>query len=398
MRRGLMGKINDLRENGYRGPKPFQVDYLNGFGKRKRIHFKTQKEAERFLTTIEAEVLKAKEGLVPDWYFPKEDLTVRELYNRYAKEKIDLIEKETAQKTAKRHLNGMVNRFGDTKVSELTNMGLGQYRIEWRKSGKAENSFQTYIKKFKAMLSWGVKNGYLAKNPLNEYELEKGVKAKEKKPLDKDQIKHFMLALKDEYREELDYFILGVNTGMRIRELWTLEWNQIDIDKHEANLPEEKTKTGEARMVPLNSACMDVINRLYPKQPHRPYVLWHPTNMDGIGKRIKKLSKRFLGKPHTPHFWRVTWATLALEGKEIEGKDGKVYPVAGDLKAVAEIGGWKPKSPVLLNIYHKVSDRRKRQVANLVDIGEADAYPEPSERQEAVQTDVSRLTLNPGNA
>jgi len=391
-----MGKINDLREKGYSGPRPFQVDYLNGFGKRKRVHFKTKPEAERFLKTIEAEVLKAKEGLLPDWFFNggKEDLTVRELYNHYVEEEIDLKKKQSAQITAKRHLNGIVARFGNMKVGDLSTEEVGKYRVEWRKSGRAENSFQTYIKKFKAMLSWGVENGYIAANPLTRFKLKKRAEAK-KKPLDEDQIKRFILALKDDHREILDYFILGINTGMRISEMWTLEWNQVDIEKRTLSLPEEKTKTNAAREVPLNNHCMDVLNRLYVKKEYAPFVLWHPPSAEGITKRVKKLSRQFLGKSHTPHFWRVTFATRAFEGKEIQGKDGQFYWVRGDQKTVAEIGGWDPNSKTLVEIYQKVSERVKRETVQVVGIGESDTYPEPRDTDQAIDT---RLTLTTGNA
>jgi integrase len=219
-------------------------------------------------------VLKAKEGLVPDWFFNggDEEPTIGELYKRYLEEEIELKPKHSAQTTRRRILNGTVGRFAEIKASQLGIGKLRDSRKEWLKSGKTENSFQTYIRALKTMFSWGVKNGYIARNPLNGYELKKGVKAKEKEALDDDQIKRFIL-LKDDHREIVDYFILGINTGMRIYELWSLEWSQIDIQKRIAYIPEEKAKTNKARKVPLNNVCMDVINRLYVKKEHCPLCL-----------------------------------------------------------------------------------------------------------------------------
>jgi integrase len=162
---------------------------------------------------------------------------------------------------------------------------------------------------------------------------------------------------------------------MRIGELWSLEWNQVDIEKRTLHLPAEKTKTNAPRTVPLNNACMEVIERLYVKKEHAPFVLWHPTGPDRITKQVKKLSERFLGKAHTPHTWRVTWATRSLRGKRIRGEDGRFYWVRGDLKTVAEIGGWEPNSPILLSIYQKVSDEQKRETVEMVGIGESDILP-----------------------
>lgn len=383
-----MGKINDLREKGYNGPRPFQVDYMDVFDKRKQIHFKTRLEAERFLTTIEAEVLKAKEGLVPDWFFNggDDEPTIGELYKRYLEEEIELKPKYSAQITRRRILKGTVARFAENKTSQLGIGKLRNYRIEWLKSGETENSFQTYIRALKTMFSWGVKNGYIARNPLNGYELKKGVKAKEKEALDDDQIKRFILALKDDHGEILDYFILGINTDMRIGELWSLEWSQIDIEKRIAYIPEEKAKTNKPRKVPLNNACMDVINRLYVKREDSPYVLWHPYREDIVIREVGKLSEQFLGKRHTPHFWRVTFATRALTGKMIKAENGQIYWVRGDLKTVAEIGGWEPNSKVVVEIYQKVSEEQKRERVDLVGIGETDTYPESRDFNRPIDT------------
>jgi len=383
-----MGRIIDLKRKGYQGPRPYRVDYFDTFKKRKRIHFKTEKEAKRFLTTIEAEILKAKEGLLPDWFFNggNEELTIGQLYKHYEEEEIDLKKKESARRSAKRILNGIIQRFKKIKASHLDGGKIRDYRHECLKSGGKETSFQTRIKAFKTMLSWGVKNGYIARNPLNGYELKRGVKAEEKEALDDDQIRRFILALKDSRPEILDYFILGVNTGMRIRELWSLEWDQVDIEKRTIDLPGEKTKTNKARKVPFNNHCMDVINRLYVKKEDAPYVLWHPNSANTLTEEIGKLSKSLLGKKHTPHFWRVTFATRALRGKRIKAENGQIYWVRGDLKTVAEIGGWESNSKILVSIYQKVSEEQKRETVDLIGIGETDILPEPRDFDRAIDT------------
>jgi integrase len=394
-----MANLIDLRERGYMGRKPFRVDYIDAFGQRKRPHFKSKAEADRFRVTIEAEILKAKEGLLPDWFVAnnvkKKDLTIGELYGEYLERKIELKAKESAQASAKRLLDRVIKRFSEKKASQLTPHDIDAYHIEWLKQGKKESSFQRKTGGLKTMLSWGVTKGLVLKNPLERYTFEEKAKAAEKEALDEEQIKLFIRILREKRPGVLDYLILGVNTGMRIAEMWSLEWSQVDIEKRTIRLPEEKTKTNEARTIPLNHACMDVISRLYVKKEYAPFVLWHPSEPTGVSKEVGNLSTKFLGKRHTPHHWRVTFATLSLRGKRIKAEDGRVYWVRGDLKTVAEIGGWKPNSAILATIYQKVSEEQKRETVDLINVGEADILPAQSVSMSLDDTDTRQsLTIN----
>ncbi len=374
-----MAQMIDMRETGYKGPKPFRVDYVDVFGRRKRPHFKTKAEADRFRVAIESELQKAKEGLLPDWFVidqeERKDLTIAEVFDEYVKNKIELKTKESAQRSAVNILNGIIERYGKTRASQITVSEIDDYRKEWLKSGNKETSFQAKMKAFKTMLAWGFRRGLIVRNPLDEYEFKKGLKSEEKEALDEDEIKLFIRVLQEKRPDLLDYFIMGVNTGMRIAELWSIVWPEIDTKKRMVWLPKEKTKTNEARKVPLNNACMDVIDRLSIKKEYAPFVLWHPPGTSYITNDIAKLSKSFLGKRHTPHSWRVTFATLTLKGKRIRGEDGRVYRVRGDLRTIAEIGGWSRDSSTLLRVYQKVEEEQKREAVDLINIGEADILP-----------------------
>jgi hypothetical protein len=123
--------------------------------------------------------------------------------------------------------------------------------------------------------------------------------------------------------------------------------------------------------------------------------LWHPYREDIAIREVGKLSEQFLGKRHTPHFWRVTFATRALTGKMIKAENGQIYWVRGDLKTVAEIGGWEPNSKVLVEIYQKVSEEQKRETVDVVGIGEADILPESRDFYRAT---VSNCHWKPADA
>jgi hypothetical protein len=135
-----MANLIDLLERGYMGRKPFRVDYIDAFGQRKRPHFKSKAEADRFRVTIEAEILKAKEGLLPDWFVAnnvkKKDLTIDELYGEYLERKIELKAKESAQASAKRLLDRVIKRFSEKKASQLTPHDIDAYHIDMVEAGE----------------------------------------------------------------------------------------------------------------------------------------------------------------------------------------------------------------------------------------------------------------------
>ncbi len=353
------------------GKKLFTVDYRLPGGVRKRVCFTTRSEANKFRITVEERILKAKEGLLPDEYVQTQggDITVNDLYGIYHENKIELKKKKSAQDSAKSNIVSFVRRFEKRKASTLTPKDIDDYHVEWIKAGNAETSFQMSAKNFIGMLRWGKKHKHIGSNPLEGYGFENGAKAKQKEALTKDEIKKFKIGLEESEPRLIPFLIFGVNTGMRIREMLTLEWDQVDIEKKEVYIPEEKSKTNTARKIPLNDDCIAVIEELKKTRPDAPYVFWHLHDYNFITPLIKKFSKRYLDKEHTPHYWRVTFATRALKGRQILGVDGKMHRESADLKTVAEVGGWAPNSLVLMGIYQMVDEELKRHCVEMVDFG-----------------------------
>ena len=204
------------------------------------------------------------------------------------------------------------------------------------------------------------------------------------------------LTPKEDNETRADASGLTINTGMRLSEMWSLEWSQVDIEKRELYLPPEKVKSKRGRYVRLNGAAMEAIERLYIEKKNGLYVLYHPGTSSQITRQINRLSKRFLGKVHTPHAWRVTFATRALQGRKIRGEDGRVYRVRADLKTIATVAGWEPDSKVLLRIYAKTTEEAEREAVSFVEIGPDSSYRVP-EKADVPYTDTARRKRLPVN-
>lgn len=352
--------------------KPWAVDYVNGQGKRRRERFKKREDAKKWLAGVEAERLKSREPLTPDWFLKQRqyrDLTVGALCEIFLEDKVAYKEKASARETAEKGLRRITKELGDVKVSRLTPEIIGDFKRRFvKQEGKRMTSFHTYITRLKAVLNWGVQMGHLPGNPIKGLKVENG-KPREKEVLSDDDILKFEEKLVAEDPEIRDVFLVGINTMMRLGELYGLTWDMVDLDAREMRLPWQTTKTSESRIVPLNDTVYGVLRRRHLARGESEFVLWHPAYKEKITRRVYALSSRFLGKPHTPHFWRTTGASKALEGKEIVGEDGKTYFVAMDLKVVSQVGGWNPDAQTLVKIYEKVRSKKKQSCVDLIDTG-----------------------------
>lgn len=59
-------------------------------------------------------------------------------------------------------------------------------------------------------------------------------------------------------------FNLAIETAMRLREMFTLDWSQIDISQRTIFL--DKTKNGDKRQVPLSSVAVAMLEAVNPKE------------------------------------------------------------------------------------------------------------------------------------
>lgn len=93
-------------------------------------------------------------------------------------------------------------------------------------------------------------------------------------------------------------FEMAVETAMRMREIFTLTWDQIDLDRRTIFL--DRTKNGDNRQVPLSSVALAAIKSFRPQNAKGAAfpVLW---NGDMSVKGLKRASSRTSGR----------WATIA---------------------------------------------------------------------------------------
>jgi len=185
----------------------------------------------------------------------------------------------------KSRLGNLERYFKDIYLDEVTPLMI-QKSLAWRlKSGNSKSTANRYLALLKKLFSLAIEEGYLETNPA----------AKIKKSSEKDLLKERVLTEDEETRlKSASYPVLrsiisvALHTGMRLQEILSLRWAQVDLD--EMILTVERTKSGKARTIPLNVALHDELSRLRSLDGRTPFVFPNPKT----GKSLTTVKTAFV--------------------------------------------------------------------------------------------------------
>jgi len=167
---------------------------------------------------------------------------------------------------------GILDRYyKDVYLDEVTPLMI-QKCLAWRlRSRNSKSTANRYLALLKKMFSLAIDEGYLETNPA----------AKIKKSSEKDLLKERVLTEDEEVRlKSASYPVLrsiinvAVHTGMRLQEILSLRWTQVNFA--EMMITAERTKSGKPRTIPLNAALYDELLSLRSLDGRSPYVFPNP--------------------------------------------------------------------------------------------------------------------------
>jgi len=335
-------------------------------GKRKYIYGKTEAEAEEKLQ--EAKML-LRAGIKID-----DDITVGELAQMW----FDVEKKPNPNENTVGFWQDIINRnvlpiLSPLCVQEVRPMHIKMTMNAIQHKSKSENRHT--LQAIRGIFNFAVDNSIILKSPVPSGQKAKGVGAKEKTPLTKQQEKTLLYAL--DGTRAYDFVYLGLKTGLRRGELAALCWDCVDfknmvisvrrnlvVQRGKEHLHEYTKSETSNRQVPITQTVADML-KLKKARTKSPFVfttkdgrmltanairnLWNLVNCRKVPQKIK-IGKD--GKPlpnkhpnvrqiidfHvTPHILRHTYATRCFE-------DGM------DVKQVQKLLGHKDPT-VTLKIY-----------------------------------------------
>lgn len=118
--------------------------------------------------------------------------------------------------------------------------------------------------------------------------------------------------IEDEKREELAFFMLGVDLGVRISELWNIKWEQIDFPlikdiKVSKTQDKEEEKYYEPLEISLNT--FEAVNRIYDKRVDDHIFQYNPYHY--VGSISESIGTTFNG--HSMRNMNIVFKTHLMQ-------------------------------------------------------------------------------------
>lgn len=177
-------------------------------------------------------------------------------------------------------------------------------RVHDRKVGVGSRNLM--LKRLRAAYNWACADGRFPANPLEKVKLEPKRPRRETTITEDDLARMFEINGSDVFRA---YMLVGIDSGMRNREVRTLTWEQIDITTGRVILSWTATKTKRSRTARLTARALAALAKL-PRSRRSSYVFAHPGR----------------DKPYSQgRFW--AWFREAADGAGIKAAagDGRVH-------------------------------------------------------------------------
>lgn len=335
-----MGKSLNGKELGQgisqRQDGTYQARFVNRFGKRQTIYAKKYKEVVQKLRDAQAEDEK-KLNVV------SKDMTLDEWFDIW----IDTCKsncRNSSKESYRAQYKRVKKQLGWRKLSTLNLIVMQQALNELCSDTSRKMTKSVLVD----MLNKAVDSGLLVQNTAKSLNTVVDQKEKdERRVLTKEETQWF---LEEAKRSSYYYlFVIALETGMRIGELCGLKWEDVDFDnsviyvnhtlayfikdgKYVYEMHNTKTKAGK-RKIPMTRTAAKILRyqkwnrqRMIAEKPcseeYRDLVFSTrgnaPANrhvvlqsMKGVFKHIQKKHENF--EPFTPHTFRHTFATRALE-------------------------------------------------------------------------------------
>ena len=236
--------------------------------------FATHSDAKRWANQIESEIDRS---VFLD-RAPSERVTIQELADRYIR---DVLPTKKSALPLSRCLRGVCKHFGRYTLATLQPKDIAAYRDSRITSGTAG---ATVVKEFNtlsrmidvAIMEWGY---YLPANPFKLVAHPNVARGRERRLTGEEERKLLEACNRSGSPMLTGIVQLAVETAMRLGELLSLTWANIDLGKRVARL--QDTKNGESRTVPLSTAAVKAISAL-PRHISSPFVFWCWTRSDSF--------------------------------------------------------------------------------------------------------------------
>lgn len=248
----------------YKRGKSWYLD-INFEGRRIRKKIKgarTKTEAHAALTSVKADLLRGEFNFKQEKRILFEDFCNLYLERHSKPNKRSWRRDVTSIKSLKAHFNGI-------PISKITTFQIDGYKQK-RKKQVEVSTVNREIALMKHFYTKAVEWGYASYNPAGNVKLYSEVDRKRWRILSQDEIS---LLLSNSTSPLKETILIALNTGMRIGEIQSLKWKDIDIQNEFISI--KYSKSGP-RKVPLNGISKRALLKLREQNGNSDYVFYNP--------------------------------------------------------------------------------------------------------------------------
>ncbi len=188
-----------------------------------------------------------------------ESTTLAEALERYAHEVTPL--KKGAYQELGRIAKWKEHPLSIAFLATIRGADLAQYRDDRLAQGKSSNTVRLELSIISHLFNiarkeWGMES---LTNPVQNIRMPKASRARDRRLVSNEEERLLNACAHSRSSAIKDIFILALETAMRLGELLSLEWKNVDLKKRVAHLPD--TKNGEIRDVPLSSRAVETLRQ-----------------------------------------------------------------------------------------------------------------------------------------
>ncbi len=247
----------------------------------------------------------------------------RDVLSQWLQAKKIEVRSSTIQNYTKGIKNWIIPALGNMEIKEITRKDLQDFVINFSKRHK-RNTVINITKPLSGSFKWAEESGFISYSPWKNIKIPRDFSEKEIDIFTQEEIKK-ILSVESCKKDTKDIVILAYRTGMRIGEILTLRWEDINFDKGflvvkrtwssyvdgEPEITEPKTKKSKRR-IDLDGLTIQMLSEKHNKKEGYIFCKKDGSMYSRQAIRLPKICKNAGIKPRNFHTFRHTHATILL--------------------------------------------------------------------------------------
>jgi len=239
---GKEGSIYEQRTE--KGKIRFKLSYYDSSGRRKQRVAKGAKsvdEARSILREHVHEENQKRDGVIQN----RANITFRENAEIFKRDYM-MVERGDWKSDSYR-LKNCVDHFGDTSLKSITPQDIRKFKQKRIEAGNSNGTINRYLALLKRMFNVAIGEELLTKNPVKKVKFMSEQNTVIERILTAEEEQKLLAECSERLRPIV---VMALHTGMRQGELLNLRWRKVDMLAE--TLTVENTKSGKARVIPMN--------------------------------------------------------------------------------------------------------------------------------------------------